>query len=575
MLMGKGRVFAVAGRDWRVMLVLFAFAFVLRYYFMAAGLLHTDSVIEARAAEDFYRDYRLRYLQGLGYPGESVVMTAGYGLFRLFGSDSADYSTRFISVLFGALCVPMLYLFVRRVSGHETAGAYAGLILSFLPVHLSLSTFGKGHGIELFFLLLSAYLAVEAGAKRTLKLKVLAGLCMGFTVAVRQTSALFIPAYILLYYLESGPPFRLARSGENLALKVRERPSAVASDLAVLVLLPPAVFVLAYVPLMYYDPGYSLLGAIRSFSQEADAGFSPWSPLVKLSLEYSTKSLSELGWLLALAGAVAAWRSNRRLATALLVWFAVMFIYLSNVAMLSPRFVIPALAVPVILAAYAADWAGGRWGQPAALAIVLILLATMVWRSDIYPVLEYRRQHCGPCDFSRMLGNITSPDSVIIAMDESVHYEYYAKRAATGHPSGNDILDSGKVEASLAYLEALLRNGSDVYATTQGLGYDIPVGALASIIGYGDDGRLFNRQNGRIYSNVRYDPGRGAMVDAADGGQLPVTGLFGLELNDRFRVIPVGMMENEDWHHSDLEPAVYKAFVFNVTLRKPELAGAP
>ena len=571
MLKGKG--FEVAGKDLRVMLVLFVFAFAIRYHFMAAGLLHTDSVIEARAAEDFYEDYRLRYLQGLGYPGESIVMTAGYGVFRLFGAQNADYSTRFMSVLFGALSVPMLYLFVRRVSGQETTGVYAGLILSFLPVQLSLSTFGKGHGIELFFLLASAYLAVEAGAKRTLKLKVLAGLCMGFTVAVRQTSALFIPAYILLYYLESGLPFRLVRKGENLALNVRERPKAVASDMSILILLSPLVFVLAYVPLMYYDPNYSLIGSIQSFSQEANAGFSLWSPLVKLSLEYSTKSLSELGWLLAAVGAAVAWRSNRRLAAALLVWFAVMFIYLSNVAMLSPRFVIPALAVPVILAAYAADWAGGRWGQPAALAIVFILIATMMWKSDIYPVLDYRRQHCGPCDFSRMLGELTSPGSLIIAMDESVHYEYYAQRKATGHPSGDDLMDPGKVEEHLTYLESMLRNGTDVYATTQGLGYDIPVSALANIVGYSDDGRLFNRQNGRIYSNVRYDPGRGAMVDAGDGMQLPVTGYYGLELNDRFRVIPVGMMENEDWHHSDLEGAVYKAFVFNITLRKPAAAG--
>jgi hypothetical protein len=554
-------------KDAYIMAILFALAFAIRFYFRSAGLLHTDSVIEAKAAQDAFVDGRLHYLQGLGYPGESLLMTLTYGAFRLFGADSAEQAVIFASVLFGALCVPMIYALSKRLFDSELAGIYSALILTLLPVQLSLSTFGKGHGMELFFLLLSAYLAVRAGERGTFGLRLAAGLALGFTMAIRQTSAMALPAVMLLFWW-ANPPAELLRKKGALKLRLRQPYTKIILDAATLSVPVLAVFVASFVPLMLYDPSYSLLGSIKAFSQEANTGFSPFSPLMTKSLEWATVSVTPLGWLLAAGGAFIVWRRDKLLAAALLLWFVILFVYLSNVGMVSPRFVIPALAVPVMLAAVAVEHIGDAvdLGRRQAAALIVLVILSVWMMANIYPVLEYRRLHCGPCDFSRAIANATEQNAAVIAMDESNHYEYYAHRRTLGHPSGPDLADPAKLEASLDQLEGLLRNGTPVYITTQGLSYDgLPENTV-------DVDRqtmnLVNTKEGKTYAHLKFDPQKRMVVDAQTGVAISSPGIYSIELFDRFRVLPILQTENEDWHHSCIENAIYPSTLYRISLRQ-------
>jgi hypothetical protein len=551
-------------RDIYIAAVLFLLAFSVRYYFKAAGLFHTDSVIGARAAEDTLSTGRLQYLQGdLGYPGESVLNTLTYAVFNLFGATNAEYSTLFSGVLYGALCVPMIYFLSKKLFNSEHAAVYSALILTFLPVHLSLSTYGKGHGMELFFLLLSAYLAHTAGEVKTLKLKLLASMSLGFTMAIRQTTALFFPAFLLLYW-RGNPPLEFKKRRGKAKVKLRHAYAEIALDLAVLIIPAFIVFILFFVPKMMYNPSYSLIEKIQSVSGETNRGFELFSPMLSLSLDWATLSLTWVGWILALAGLYFTWNEDKHTSIALALWFILFFMYLGNIISTSPRFVIPALAVPVMLSAAAIDKIRLKRDQTAAGVVLFILIAWMMY--NIYPVIEYRRNYCGPCEFSKKIAEVTEPDAVVIAMDESQHYEYYSKRKTIGHPSGRDLANPYKIQESLDYIEGLLLNGTPVYATTQGLGYDI---LIQDFLAYRkEDMMLLNTQTGQLYSNLKLDIQSSQLYDLQTGVVLPLTGIWGLGLFNRFSVKPVLTVENEDWHHKSITKGVYTAVLYKISLRE-------
>ena len=152
-----------------------------------------------------------------------------------------------------------------------------------------------------------------------------------------------------------------------------------------------------------------------------------------------------------------------------------------------------------------------------------------------------------------------------MAMDESQHYEYYAGTTSIGHPGGKDILDPMKVQASLDFIDGLLRNDTPVYATTQGLGYDVLVEGL---LGY-DSGQMLlkNMITGRVFKNLKFDPQRRELYDMNSNTVLPLTGLYGLELFNRFSVKPVFALESEDWHHKGITSGRYTAVLYKISLR--------
>ena len=545
-------------------LLLFALAFGVRFHFRSAGLFHLDAVLDAVAAESALKDGRLHYLQGLGYPGESLLMTLTYAAFRLFGATSAGPAVIFASVLFGALGVPMLYLLARRLFDSRRTATYAAALLAFLPVHLSLSTFGKGHGMELFFLLLSAYLAVLAGERQTSATKLAAGVTLGFAMAIRHTSALILPAYLLLFWWASRPASRERWKGGREFLPERSRAGMV-RDAALLVVPAFAVFLLSFLPRMFYDHSYSLLDSVRGNIGEAAPGLGMLWPLLEKSISWATVSLTPLGWLLAAAGAIVLWRRDRLLATALLAWFAIFFVFLSDVSILSPRFVIPALAVPVMLAAVAVESIGGpgRFGarQAGAMAVLIGLCAWMM--ANIYPVLEYRRHHCGPCDFARAAGRAIEPTAAILATDDGFHDGYYARRRVLERPMDLELLQEGKLAASLAQIDSLLRAGTAVYVTTLGLGYDLPLPLKfdpTTLV-------IESAAEGKVYAHLRFDAPRKAIYDAETGVRFFEAGLYAIELLDRFRLEPVLQAENEDWHHSCVENVLYTSTLYRIRRR--------
>jgi hypothetical protein len=110
-----------------------------------------------------------------------------------------------------------------------------------------------------------------------------------------------------------------------------------------------------------------------------------------------------------------------------------------------------------------------------------------------------------------------------------------------------------------------MRNGTSVYITTAGLSYD----ALPEeMVVYDPDVKvLVNRMTMGRYDNLAYDSTTRILRDRESGMQLPLSGLYSLELFNTFKATEVFTMENEDWHHKDLELGKYTATLYQLEER--------
>ncbi|MCX6695686.1 MAG: glycosyltransferase family 39 protein [Candidatus Altiarchaeota archaeon] len=564
---GKKQGFEVSrilhDRSFQTAAALFLIAFALRFYYRSAGLWHTDSVLEAEAAEQTFQTGRLHYLMGLGYPAETVIQTIMYAFSRIFlGMQTAEFSATFTSIFFGALGVAMIYFLARKLSGKSAVGIYSGIILTFLPVYLVLSTYAKNHTTEAFFIMATVYAALVASEKKDWQSKLATSLLLGWTIGLKQTNILLLPI-LLLFYWRNSPPARLVKSKGEMKIKLSQKAPEILKDVALFTVPALIVFVSLFVPRMFYEPGYSLLERLAYFSQESSGGmgFNIFSPLMAQSIQWTTVSLTLIGWALMLLGFIVVYlRQGKQMSFTFILWFFLYFVMMANSVLISPRFFIPALIPAVMLIAYSLDYVSEKLSPYLSYATVLILIYMMF--TGISPVLEYRKEHCGPCEFAKKIGELVPQGSIVLGMDEGPHYKYYAKltNEAEGTPSSGD---DKRILYLMALYRQILRNGTQMYITTQGLGYDT---------GYGLDynattRHIVNKIIGKEYENLLYDTNTKTLYDTQYQTVLPLTGKYGISLFDTFKVTPILQAENEDWHHSDIELARYTSTLYKIELR--------
>ena len=148
--------------DTWISFLLFLYAFSLRFAFRSAGLLHFDSVIYANLGELTFQTMSLHYAHFPGHPGIVLINAAFYGLMQLFGFGS-EFTTIFVSVFFGALAAPMIYLICIRIGFPRIYALYAGIIMTVFPLQWSLSEYLPTDVESFFFLLAAFYFAMKTG----------------------------------------------------------------------------------------------------------------------------------------------------------------------------------------------------------------------------------------------------------------------------------------------------------------------------------------------------------------------------------------------------------------------------
>jgi hypothetical protein len=357
-----------------LLLFLLVFSLGIRLLFLNDGLFHHDSVRLAQAVEE---SYETRSLKGQinGRYGSVLVNLLVYSPLRLLKHVlSAEKTVILTNALFASLSVLLLYLFLVKIFENQFISFSSALLFSVSPVFLSISTRGKPHGIEIFFILTSfLFVASFHEKKRPIHLA-LSSFSIAFSVLVRESAIIFIPLYILFYL---NPEIR--SGGVSFEKGVLEKRN-------IFTALVPLVIVL-FLGMYYYlyDVFFKTLFQRSTGIVSFEGFYSESLPYAIADLNFN---LGFFGLLTALLGILVFYKKfeNKFYLLFFIIWASTLF-YFGNTTGYAPRF-LAAVSIPFFLfIALTLDWVYKK-NASAGVALLIFLVLSMFIR--IYPIIEYR-----------------------------------------------------------------------------------------------------------------------------------------------------------------------------------------
>jgi hypothetical protein len=444
-----------AGR--RVIIIascLFLAAFILRYYFINAGLFYTDAVIAAQKVEATYKTGVLQYAHGVGYPGNVLTNLVFYFVgINIFHATSAESTILFTSVFFASLSIAIYYLLLLRVTKSEMVSLSAALILNILPVYLSTSTYGMSHQAAGFFFLTAFYCAGAGGNNGSRLLLVLASICFGWACAIRFESIQMAPL-LLLFYLNGR---------KNIEPSGSSRVQDLIPDILSLAIPGVAVLAGAYLPMISSQGISPIINGLK-YNRWLGVWVSDLTPGV---LSLITISVTPFGWALCGAGYIyLLWKRAWFILLIIAVWSCYL-ITLANIATAEDRHSIPALMGIIAAMGYGVKFISEKTRAWVGCCVVPALILVMAVR--IMPLLKMRTTFLGQKYFAQSVRLAIPPNSVVIAVDETPHLQYYGGITTMTHPlNGND----DEIKKNISEIKMLLEKNIKVYVIDSALAYD-------------------------------------------------------------------------------------------------------
>jgi hypothetical protein len=425
-------------------LCLFLLNFFIGLLLMNEGLFHYDSIVLAQAVERTFQTGRLQPAVWGRY-GSVLVNAILYWPFYLAGQN-AEHVTLLSGIIFHSLSIAVLLLFIFELSGNRIQAVFGALLLSFTPFYFAPNTFGKEHGMCLFFLLLSLYLLIAGKRRGSLWLIGLSSFFYGFSVAVRETALLLLPVYFLLYF----NPDTVLKSCRSALPKDRSDRNRL------LVLLLPVSIVLTVLFLTYLAPVI-----YKAFFQPSTsvAGFMGlWSPKLKFAISNMFRSVPAVLFLFFVVGVFRLIKEKKPSLLAVLVLWTLMFFIVGNASNYKPRFLDIVIVPFYIIVSFGLAWTY-RSFKIVAIALAACCALTMFF--FMYPMLSFRHHYNGEKQVALYLRSLTEKNAVIIATDQRPFIEYYGHRTVETIPFGSSQL----TDVFLARVEGYLRKGVPVYFT--------------------------------------------------------------------------------------------------------------
>ncbi|MDD5155283.1 MAG: hypothetical protein PHF11_02220 [Candidatus Omnitrophica bacterium] len=444
-----------------IIIFLFLFNLIIGMSFINEGLFHFDSVILAQATENTYKTGILQPALKGRY-GSVIINSIVYLPFFLLG-QTADFATRFSSLLFHSLSVVALFLFIRELFNDSFQAFCASLLLSLTPFYLSPNTYGKEHGASIFFLIFSFYLLYRGMGKKSYILVGLSSCLFAFSITIRESMLTGIPLFFLLYLKPdiSVRPFRIVFSKERINFK----------SLLWVILPFSFIFLLAFFPYLKYE----IYRALYIKDNVSAYFLGLFSPVFKLALRDINLSITPFIFVLFFIGLFRMALDKKLFFTLFfLLWFMLLF-YFGNLSSYEARY-LDMVAIPVyVFVSYALSRLYRRY-RILTPAILICFVLYMFVRA--YPLLEFRHRFNGEKQFALYIKGKTEDNAVIIAMDDAPFIEYYGGRKVIGCPIG----DAGATEGFIKTVKGLLKDKKPVYLIESGLQYDFSGVVKKSII---------------------------------------------------------------------------------------------
>lgn len=115
-------------------------------------------------------------------------------IFKVGGDGVAQFSVKLISPFFGSLSLVYIYFLGKKMFNKKIA-LFSVIFLSFIPIHLYLSTIPYQDVTMTFFVLASIYYILE---ERPL----ISGLCTGLALATKYTAIFIFPVILVIFFLK-------------------------------------------------------------------------------------------------------------------------------------------------------------------------------------------------------------------------------------------------------------------------------------------------------------------------------------------------------------------------------------
>ena len=474
-----------------VLIVLFFFAFFVRFIFINKGPFHYDTLDLALSAQRTLDSLRLHYEHGTGYPLTVILGAFSIWTFRLFGITDPVFCVNFMSVLAGAVGVLLLFFLVEKLFDFHKA-MFSAILLAVFPPHVAISTFGKSLTLGICFALASAYYMYRYTEEDQRNHLILSAVFLGFTAATRLSDCL-VALPVVYLFLSSG---RIDHA--------RMRSFVVFGFIA---LVTAGLY---YLPLLF-EKGFAPWAMVLTQRQQA-AFLGPFSDVSRAAFRWLLDQFWFNGSILILVGfGFMFLKKQIRPFLFLLIWFLVFQLFYGSISSSGPRYLVIAWLPLVVAQGYFLGFLKKRIFYLATAVVILMAMSDFLRYA---PVLEFRHQRSLQAEYARWISNRTSPDAVIMAIDEGIFIEHYAKRKVLYRPV---TCDKVLLERFLdEKLDKLLEEGKKVYI----------IGTALSA----------------------YDPCH----------------LFAKKLRERYELITIGKKANEDWHHALLNREIITEWFFQI-----------
>lgn len=458
-------------------LILFLFSFFLRLLLISKGPYHLDCLNLAVFSQKTLETGSLHGLFGPGYPLTILFGSLFLFMGRFFSQNDPVFAVNFMSVVFSALSVPILYLITKKLFDPVSA-ILSSIIFSITPIFLGISVFGKSHTPSIFFLLLGLYYILrfqETGKKKNLWI---GGIAIGLMGACRlQDMILMIIPFSFLCLFGVNNDKESSRSSLSKKLSPFKNIFLFWALAFAVAIIFHAPYLSKNHPLDY--PNHVALfwqqGAIENFR----GGFS--SSLV-ISIIFFLKTFTEAGFVLSLFGLILIARKLPRLAVFFLLWILIPLFFYGNLNSTVPRFF--AFILPALIMAQGYMFAYLTRINALFRTTSLILYGIILYLSFtfIFPLVYVRHAYALLPDYVTWVSGKIEKNAHLITIDDRPFYNYYGNFNIFGRPIHFKTLKDEDLVRFKQKLDSLLSNNIPVYITSVALNTYDPDKKFSSLI---------------------------------------------------------------------------------------------
>lgn len=441
-------------------LSLFVFSFFLRLSLISKGPFSLDSLLVVDAALKTIETRQLQYFHDFRYPLVIILQTGAINCFRLLSMDDPIYAYNFLSVVISSLGVCFYYDLAQRLFDRPAA-FFSAIILSVCPIYLSLSVYGTGNVFSLLFLFMAVSYLLRYGLEKKMKDIVSSAIFFGFMFAARMQDMIFLmPALFSCLFMNEAAKVSYKSIRSKVGRFIVYLVGAVAIGIAFYL---PVIFNSADSSQLYYR--WSIVISKIPF----DNLLAFFCEAFFRNISFVIHSLSITGFVISVIGIVFLFFKKRKVFYFCFLWIIVPLLLLSCLKFTGPRLLV-LLVPPFILSqGYLLSEMFKRGKVFSLISIALFVGISYSIFLTIHPVLLHRHQKALLPEYANKIGEISAPEDVIICHDEALFISYYAKRNTMIRPSEAELFSRDAMMGYKNRIEAILRQGHDVYSTWPGI----------------------------------------------------------------------------------------------------------